>query len=328
MIAEIDKANNNSKKFFIFVIKFYFIMQNKLKRYIYLSIGAAISTILLKLYAFYITGSVGFYSDALESIVNLIGAIVALIMLIISAKPADKSHNFGHTKAEYFSSTIEGALIIIAAVSIIWSAILRLIHPKPLDNLNVGILFSVGASIINLVVAIILIRNGKKHHSIAIEADGKHLMTDVITSAGVIIAIIIVKYTNIYILDPIIAILVAINIIYTGYQLINKSVSGLMDASIPDTDLARVSAYLDSFKDRNISYHSLMTRKAGQRIFISLHLLVPNFWTIKEAHDFAEELEQNIEKMFDTPVNVTTHIEPNDDPISFNDIKIDRKVKK
>ncbi|HQD34032.1 MAG TPA: cation diffusion facilitator family transporter, partial [Bacteroidales bacterium] len=227
-----------------------------------------------------------------------------------------------------FSSTIEGALIIIAAVSIIWSAILRLIHPKPLDNLNVGILFSVGASIINLVVAIILIRNGKKHHSIAIEADGKHLMTDVITSVGVIIAIIIVKYTNIYILDPIIAILVAINIIYTGYQLINKSVSGLMDASIPDADLARVSAYLDSFKDRNISYHSLMTRQAGQRIFISLHLLVPNFWTIKEAHDFAEELEQNIEKMFDTPVNVTTHIEPNDEPASFNDIKIDRNVKK
>jgi cation diffusion facilitator family transporter len=303
-------------------------MQNKLKRYIYLSIGAAISTILLKFYAFYITGSVGFYSDALESLVNLSGAVVALIMLIISAKPADKSHNSGHTKAEYFSSTIEGALIIIAAISIIWSAILRLIHPRPLDNLNIGILFSVGASLINLVVAIILIKNGKKHHSIAIEADGKHLMTDVITSAGVIIAIIIVKFTNIYILDPIIAIIVAINIIYTGYKLINKSVSGLMDASISDADLEKVSAYLDSFKDRNISYHSLMTRQAGQRIFISLHLLVPNFWTIKEAHDFAEELEQHIEKMFDTPVNVTTHIEPNDDPASFNDIKIDRNVKK
>ncbi len=294
----------------------------------YLSIGAAISTILLKFYAYYITGSVGFFSDALESLVNLAGAVIALVMLVISAKPADGSHNFGHTKAEYFSSTIEGALIIIAAVSIIWSAITRLIHPKPLDNLNIGLLFSVAASLINLVVALILIKNGKKNNSIAVEADGKHLMTDVITSAGVIIAIVIVKFTNIYILDPIIAIIVAINIIYTGYQLINKSVSGLMDASISDEEIHKISSYLDSFKDQNISYHSLMTRQAGQRIFISLHLLVPNFWTIKEAHDFAEELEQNIEKMFNTPVTVSTHIEPNDDPMSFNDIKIDRKVKK
>mgnify|MGYP000986884545 FL=1 len=299
--------------------------QTSLKKFMYLSIAAAIATILLKFYAFWLTGSMGFFSDALESFVNLAGAVVALIMLIVSAKPADKEHEFGHGKAEYFSSAIEGTLILLAALSIIWSAFPRLLHPKPLDNLNVGLLFSVGASLINLVVAIVLIKNGKKRNSIVLEADGKHLMTDVWTSAGVIVAILIVKITGINILDPIIAILVAINIIYTGYQLISRSANGLMDVSISEDALKRISAYLDSFKEENIEYHSLMTRQAGQRMFISVHLLVPGNWTVQKGHDYADKIEQFIENMFDVPVTVSTHIEPIEDPTSMNDIGIYRK---
>jgi cation diffusion facilitator family transporter len=301
--------------------------QNSLKQFIYLSIAAAVATILLKFYAFYLTGSMGFFSDALESFVNLIGAIIALIMLHISAKPADKEHEYGHTKAEYFSSAIEGALIVLAALSIIRSAVPRIIEPTPLENLNIGLLFSLGASLINLVVALILIKNGKKRNSIGLEADGKHLMTDVWTSIGVIAGILVVKLTGIYILDPIIAILVAINIIYTGYQLISRSASGLMDASISEEAMKKITAYLDSLKEKNIDYHSLMTRQAGQRMFISVHLLVPGWWTVKKGHDYADLIEQSIEDMFDVPVTVSTHIEPIEDPASMNDIGIYRQKK-
>jgi cation diffusion facilitator family transporter len=301
--------------------------QNSLKQFIYLSIAAAVATILLKFYAFYLTGSMGFFSDALESFVNLIGAIIALIMLHISAKPADKEHEYGHTKAEYFSSAIEGALIVLAALSIIRSAVPRIIEPTPLENLNIGLLFSLGASLINLVVALILIKNGKKRNSIVLEADGKHLMTDVWTSIGVIAGILVVKLTGIYILDPIIAILVAINIIYTGYQLISRSASGLMDASISEESMKKITAYLDSLKEKNIDYHSLMTRQAGQRMFISVHLLVPGWWTVKKGHDYADLIEQSIEDMFDVPVTVSTHIEPIEDPASMNDIGIYRQKK-
>jgi len=316
------------KNFSIFEVdfqKFQIMTKTSLKKFMYLSIAAAIATILLKFYAFWLTGSMGFFSDALESFVNLAGAVVALIMLIVSAKPADKGHEFGHSKAEYFSSAIEGTLILLAALSIIWSAIPRLFHPKPLENINIGLLFSVGASLINLVVAVVLIKNGKKSNSIVLEADGKHLMTDVWTSAGVIAAILIVKITGIYILDPIIAMLVAINIIYTGYRLISRSANGLMDASISEDALKKISAYLDSFKDEKIEYHSLMTRQAGQRMFISVHLLVPGNWTVQKGHDYADKIEQFIESMFDVPVTVSTHIEPIEDPASMNDIGIYRK---
>lgn len=301
--------------------------QKSLKQFIYLSLAAAVATILLKFYAFYLTGSTGFFSDALESFVDLIGAIMALIMLTISAKPADKEHEYGHTKAEYFSSAIEGALIVLAALSIIRSAVPRIIEPTPLENLNAGLLFSLGASLINLVVALILIENGKKRNSIVLEADGKHLLTDVWTSAGVIVGILIVKLTGIYILDPIIAILVAINIIYTGYQLISRSASGLMDASISEEAIKKITSYLDSLKEKNIDYHSLMTRQAGQHMFISVHLLVPGWWTVKKGHDYADLIEQSIEDMFNVPVTVSTHIEPIDDPASMSDIGIYRQKK-
>jgi cation diffusion facilitator family transporter len=296
-----------------------------LKKFMYLSIVAAVVTILLKFTAYRVTGSIGFFSDALESIVNLLAAVFGLVMLHVSEKPADEGHEFGHSKAEYFSSAIEGALILLAAFSIIWSAIPRLIHPIALENINIGLLFSVGASLVNLAVGQVLIHNGKKSKSLLVEADGKHLMTDVWTSAGVIVGIFMVKITGILILDPIIAILVAINIVYTGYRLISRSTNGLMDASISETEIDQVKKYLDSLKEKNITYHSLMTRQAGQRKFISFHLLVPGAWTVQQGHENADIIEETIEDMFDEPVTVTSHIEPVEDPASLKDIGIDRK---
>ncbi|WP_238943881.1 cation diffusion facilitator family transporter [Seramator thermalis] len=291
----------------------------------YLSIAAAVVTILLKFTAYKVTGSIGFFSDALESIVNLLAAVFGLIMLHVSEKPADEGHEFGHSKAEYFSSAIEGSLILLAAFSIIWSAVPRLIHPIALENINIGLLFSVGASLVNLAVGQMLIRNGKKSKSLLVEADGKHLMTDVWTSAGVIAGILLVKFTGILILDPIIAILVALNIVYTGYRLISRSTNGLMDASISETEIDQVKKYLDSLKEKDITYHSLMTRQAGQRKFISFHLLVPGAWTVQQGHENADIIEETIEDMFDEPVTVTSHIEPVEDPASLKDIGIDRK---
>ena len=266
----------------------------------------------------------GFFSDALESFVNLFAAIVALILLHISEKPADEGHEYGHGKAEYFSSAIEGALILIAAFSIIYTSIPRIINPQPLENLGIGTLFSVGAALVNLLAGLTLIRNGKKHKSMILEADGRHLMTDVWTSAGVIVGVLVVQFTGILVLDPIIAIIVALNIVYTGYKLISRSASGLMDAAIPQEEIRQITDYFDSLKSKHIDYHSLLTRQAGHRKFISFHLLVPGKWTVKEGHDFAEEIEQHIENMFDETATVTTHIEPIEDPLSMNDIKIDR----
>lgn len=267
----------------------------------------------------------GFLSDALESFVNLFAAIFALVMLNISQKPADKEHEFGHSKAEYFSSAAEGALILIAAFTIIWSAVPRLIDPRPIENINTGLLFSLLASLVNLAVGMTLVRNGKKRRSLLLEADGKHLMADVWTSAGVIVAIVIVKFTGWLIVDPIIAILVALHIIYTGYRLISRSASGLMDASIPGEDLEKITNYLDSLNDQKIEYHSLLTRVAGRRKFIAMHILVPGKWTVKEAHDYADEIEETIVNMFDEPVTVHTHLEPVEDPASMKDIGIDRQ---
>ncbi|MCE5205292.1 MAG: cation diffusion facilitator family transporter [Porphyromonadaceae bacterium] len=298
--------------------------QTSLAKFLYLSIAAAIVTILLKFYAYHVTGSMGFLSDALESIVNLFAALFALIMLRVSQKPADDGHVFGHSKAEYFSSATEGALILIAAFSIIRSAVPRIIAPAPLENINTGLLFSLLASVVNLVVGLTLIMNGKKRKSLVLEADGRHLMTDVWTSVGVILGILIVKFTGWLIIDPIIAILVALNIIYTGFKLISRSASGLMDATIPAEDLEKVTLYLDSLKENEIEYHSLLTRVAGQRKFISMHLLVPGEWSVKQGHDWADQVEETIIGLFDEPVTVSTHIEPVDDPASVKDIGIDR----
>lgn len=298
--------------------------QTSLAKFLYLSIAAAMVTILLKFFAYHVTGSMGLLSDALESFVNLFAALFALIMLRVSQKPADDGHVYGHSKAEYFSSATEGALILIAAFSIIRTAIPRILEPAALENINTGLLFSLLASAVNLAVGLTLITNGRKRKSLVLEADGRHLMTDVWTSVGVIAGIVMVKFTGWLIIDPIIAILVALNIIYTGYKLISRSASGLMDATIPAEDLEKVTLYLDSLKENEIEYHSLLTRMAGQRKFISMHLLVPGEWSVKQGHDWADQVEETIIGLFDEPVTVSTHIEPVDDPASIKDIGIDR----
>ena len=295
-----------------------------MKKFIYLAIAAAVATISLKLLAYFLTGSVGLFSDALESGVNLIAAVVALFMISLAEKPADEEHAFGHHKAEYFSSAIEGGLIVIAAFSIIWSAIPRIIHPQPLENVGVGLLVAVGASAINLAVGLILVKNGKKNHSITLEADGKHLMTDVYTSVGVLIGIGLVNVTGFLVLDGIVAVGVAINILWTGYQLMHRSAQGLLDSAIPEEERQKIIDELSNFKDQNIEYHSLMTRQAGRRKFISLHILLPGKLSIQEGHDRVENIEKAIRDLFVSPVTVFTHLEPLEDPVSMEDIGLDR----
>lgn len=298
---------------------------SSLRKFVYLSIAAAIATISIKLAAYFITGSVGLLSDALESCVNLVAALVALIMLTLAEKPADEKHAFGHNKAEYFSSAIEGGLIVVAAFSIIWFAVPRLFHPQPLENVGIGLLVAVGASLVNLVVALVLIRNGKKHQSITLEADGKHLMTDVITSGGVLVGIAMVKLTGWLVLDAIVAIGVAINIIWTGYQLMRRSAQGLLDTAIPENERVLISQIFDTYRQQNISFHSLMTRQSGSRKFISVHLLVPGAWNIQQGHDLAEKIEKEVRMLFpDIQTTVFTHLEPVEDPLSMQDIGIDR----
>ena len=266
----------------------------------------------------------GLFSDALESGVNLIAAVVALFMISLAEKPADDEHAFGHYKAEYFSSAIEGGLIVLAAFSIIWSAIPRLIDPLPLENVGIGLLVSLAASGINLAVGLILIKNGRKNNSITLEADGKHLMTDVYTSIGVLIGIGLVKLTGWLLLDALVAVAVAINILWTGYQLMRRSAHGLLDSGIPENERIMIIEALEPLKLQSMDYHSLLTRQAGQRKFIALHILAPGKWTIQEGHDRIENIEKDIRNLFDSPVTVFTHLEPIEDPVSMDDIGIDR----
>lgn len=299
---------------------------SSLKKYVYLSIAAALVTISLKLAAYLLTNSVGLLSDALESCVNLVAAVVALFMINLAEKPPDELHGFGHNKAEYFSSATEGVLIVLAALSIIWTAIPRILHPQPLENIGIGLIVALGASLINLVVATILIKNGKKHNSITLEADGQHLMTDVLTSGGILLGIALVTLTDWLILDGIVAIVVAVNIIWTGYQLIRRSTSGLLDTALSKNETDRINQVLEKYKDHSITFHSLMTRQSGQRKFILVHILMPGIWNIQQGHNLAEEIENEIRLLFPgAQTTVFTHLEPIEDPASLLDISIDRK---
>lgn len=297
-------------------------IDRKLTRYLWLSIAAAIATISLKAGAYFYTGSVGLLSDALESIINLIAAVFALWMLTVASRPPDDGHNFGHTKAEYFSGALEGSLIGMAAISIAWAAIERLVSPQPIENIGIGIAISAAASVINLVVGQLLIRRGREHRSITLEADGKHLMTDVVTSIGVIVAIIVIGATGWTILDPLIALAVAGNILWTGYHVVKKSAEGLMDASASDEDMAKIVAVLDDYKEKiGIDYHALRTRVAGPRIFVSAHVLMPDEWTIQRGHELAEEIEAAMRAAV-PGVIASTHMEPLDDPLSMADMDL------
>ena len=288
-----------------------------LSRYGWLAVATALATIALKAGAWLVTGSVGLLADAAESIVNLVAAVVALIALKIAMKPADANHNFGHTKAEYFSAAVEGVMIFIAAISIGIFAVQRLLVPQPLEAVGVGLVISVVASVLNSAVALLLIRAGRRHHSIALKADGKHLMTDVWTSAGVLAGIVLVWLTGWDWLDPVIAIAVGVNILFAGYALVQESTAGLMDVSLPEEDNERLRAILSSRAGAEVGFHLMRTRVSGTRQFMEFHLLVPDEWNIKQGHDFLEDLSDEIVSEFPR-MTVTGHIEPINDARSYS----------
>jgi cation diffusion facilitator family transporter len=295
----------------------------RLTRFAWLSIGAAVLTILLKLLAYVLTNSVGFLSDALESVVNLTAAIVALIALNIAAKPADEEFSYGYSKVEYFSSGFEGGMILLASGMIVVSAIPRLLNPQPLEQVGIGLVISVIASVINFVVARILMKAGNTYNSITLQSDSKHLMTDVITTAGVILGVALVAVTGWERLDPIIALVVAANILFTGFKLLRQSGRGLMDVSLSEGQVNKIQGTLQPFTTQGVQFHALRTRTAAARGFVSMHALVPGNWSVQEAHNLVETIENEIRQ--DEPnLAVFIHIEPLEDPASFQDLTLDR----
>ena len=295
------------------------IERKSLTRFAWLSIAAALTTIVMKTTAYFLTGSVGLLSDAIESIVNLLGASMALMMLTIAARPADDEHTFGHSKAEYFASVFEGILILVAAAGISYTAIDRILNPKPLEQVGFGLLVSVGASVVNFVVARILMNAAKKHNSITLEADSQHLMTDVWTSVGVIAGIGIISFTGWERLDPIVALIVAGNIVWTGIGLVRRSVDGLMDVALPVNEIETLERIMLSFREKKIEFHALRTRQSASKRFISVHMLVPGEWTVHDAHHYAEDFEFEVRAALGEAV-ISTHLEPIEDEISMNDI--------
>ena len=294
-----------------------------LERFAWLSIAAAVATIGLKTLAWWLTGSVGLLSDALESIVNLAAALLALTMLRLAASPPSEEHPYGFSKAEYFAAGIEGALIVLAAAGILATAIPRLMHPEPLEAPILGLGVSAAASLINLGTAIVLLRVGKRHESITLEADGRHLMTDVWTSAGVIVGVALVFVTGWLRLDPLVALAVALHIIWTGVGLVRRSAAGLLDAAIPQEDRDAIQKVFDEYEKQGVTFHAFRTRRAAARRFVSFHLLVPDRWSVSRAHRLSEEIEARI-RIAVPNAAVFTHIEPISDPASYEDQGLDR----
>ncbi len=295
--------------------------RENLTRFAWLSIAAAVATIALKFGAYLMTGSVGLLSDAAESVVNLVAAFVALIALHVAAQPADEDHQFGHSKAEYFSAAVEGVMIFVAAVFILWSAVQRFFAPEPLENVGVGLGISVAASVLNGLVAMVLMRAGRTHHSITLTADGKHLLTDVWTSVGVVVGVLLVVLTGWLQLDSVIAFLVGCNIIWTGWHLVRESVDGLMDHAPSPECQADIQKILDEFSARegsNLKFHGVRARVAGHVQHVAFHVLVPGTWTVTRGHDLLEEIEGRFHERFGHIV-VDTHLEPIEDPRSYDD---------
>jgi cation diffusion facilitator family transporter len=296
----------------------------RLERFAWLSIGAALATIALKSAAWWFTGSVGLLSDALESLVNLAAAALALWMLRLAASPPDEQHPYGLSKAEYFSAGIEGALIVLAAAGILFTAIPRLLHPQALDMPGLGLGLTAVATLLNFAVARALIGAGSRFHSIALEADGRHLMTDVWTSLGVLAGVALVFATGLNWLDPLIALAVAVHIVWAGAQLVRRAIVGLLDAAIAPAHKSEVTRLFAEYsRSYGVSFHALRTRQAGSRRFLSFHMLVPDAWTVAQAHDLSEELEERIRSVVPN-ASIDTHIEPISDPASYADQDLDR----
>lgn len=298
-------------------------MPSSLKRFAWLAVAAAIAVIVLKALAYVITGSVGLLSDAVESLANLAGALMALAMLTLAARPPDEEHAYGHGKAEYFASGFEGALILLAAVSIGITAFPRLLQPRPLIAIGPGLLIAAAATILNWIVARVLLSAGIRHGSITLEATSRHLMTDVWTSVGVILAVAATAATGWYILDPLIAIAVAVHIVVSGVRLIGRSALGLLDTALPVEELSRIQQAISDYQRQGVVFHALRTRQAGQQRFISMHVLVPGAWSVQRGHELLEEIEERIRAAVPAST-VFTHLEPVEDPVSFQDARLDR----
>ena len=298
--------------------------RRSLTRFAWLSIAAAIVTISLKAGAFFLTGSVGLLSDALESIVNLVAAIVALIALTVAHQEPDEEHAYGHEKAEYFAGGIEGSLIIVAALTIAYTAIERLVHPAPVEQAWLGLGVSAVASLINFGVSVRLRRAAQEYRSITLEADAKHLLTDVWTSVGVVIGVAAVALTGWTWLDAVVALGVAVNIIWSGWQLVHRSTLGLLDTALPAAERQAVQAVFERYtREQGIVFHALRTREAGARRFVSVHVLVPGEWTVHHGHALLEAIERDIRVAVDG-VTVFTHLESLADPASWDDTALDR----
>jgi cation diffusion facilitator family transporter len=299
--------------------------RRQLVRYAWLSVAAAVCTIGLKVTAYLVTGSVGLLSDALESGVNLLAAVFAVVALTVASQPPDEAHAYGHDKAEYLSSGAEGALILIAAATIIYSAVERLINPQPLEQLGLGLAISLAAALLNLIVAQILLRAGRQYRSITLQADAHHLMTDVWTSVGVLVGVLAVALTGWQPLDSIIALLVGLQIILAGWRLVRESVLGLMDTALPDDELAAVREILSRYtRDNRIQYHALRSRQSGSRRFVSVHIQVPGDWSVQKGHTLMEAIERDLRQAL-MPISIFTHLEPLEDPVSWQDIELTRE---
>jgi cation diffusion facilitator family transporter len=294
-----------------------------LARLLWLSVAAALATIALKTLAWALTGSVGLLSDAAESVVNLVAALFALVIVHWAARPPDEDHPYGHEKADYLSAGVEGSLILLAALTIAYSAIGRLLDPQPIGDVAVGLSVSVVASAINLVVARKLIAAGREHRSLVLESDGRHLMTDVWTSVGVVIGVGLVALTGWELLDPLIALVVAANIVVTGVSLVRRFTGGLMDRALPSDQRGAIERVLRRYGGEGVRFHALRTRSAGRRAFVSVHVLVPGDWTVKRGHDLVERLERDLRAAL-PQASVFTHLEPLEDPASFADTELDR----
>ncbi|MGF1600928.1 MAG: cation transporter [Chloroflexi bacterium AL-N5] len=293
------------------------------RNYIKLSIAAAIVTMGLKFWAYLLTDSVGLFSDVAESSVNLIAAVVAFWALNLASQPPDSEHTFGHSKAEYFSSALEGALIVLAAISIAVAASQRLLNPQPVTRVEWGLVLSLVAAAVNGGVAVTLMRAGRRLRSVALRADGHHLLTDVWTSVGVVLGLMLAKLTGWLILDPIIALLVAVHIALVGIHLMRETFSGLMDTALPRAEQAIIHETLDTYRQRGIQFHALRTRVAGSRNFVAFHVLVPGDWSVQKGHDLCDELEVHICHAL-PGTDVMTHLEPIEDPASWADGESDR----
>jgi cation diffusion facilitator family transporter len=295
-----------------------------LTAFAWLSLAAAIVTVTLKLLAYALTGSVGLLSDALESLVNVLAGGMAVAMLWLADRPPDEDHPYGHSKAEYFSSGLEGILILAAALAIGWTAFRRLLAPVPLDQPVIGLLIVAVATVLNFTVARVLLRVGERDHSITLEANARHLMTDVWTSSGVIVGVGLAAMTGWVQLDALVAIAVALHIVLTGFDLIRRSALGMLDTAISSSEQETVQSILRRYEADGIEFHALRTRQSGGRRFVSMHVLVPGDWTVSRGHELLEEIEAGIRAAVPT-VSVFTHLEPIDDPASFEDLEIERR---